>query len=90
MMGGGIDRAVTARRSAKTLCTRWYQDYRRGDAERADILQGRDRADAAAGCGQPAGTILLPPWIEAVPLGAAAGNAIALRGCDDAAISSRT
>lgn len=64
MMGGGVIALEPDTIGHETL-VRWYEDYRRGDAERADILRSEIalmlRRAAVAGWNE-----LLPPWIEAV------------------------
>jgi len=62
MMGGGIV-ALSPETIGEDTLTRWYQDYRSGDAERADILREEIalmlRRAAATGWDD-----ILPPWIE--------------------------
>jgi len=62
MMGGGVIALTPEAMSAATL-QRWYQDYRSGSAERADILKAEIgamfRRAALVGWEE-----LLPPWIE--------------------------
>jgi AraC family transcriptional regulator, melibiose operon regulatory protein len=64
MMGGGVVALAPDTITADTL-TRWYDDYRRGDAERGDILRSEIalmlRRANVTGWEQ-----LLPPWIEAI------------------------
>lgn len=64
MMGGGIIALREDTIGTDTL-NRWYNDYRRGDAERTDILKSEIalmlRRAAMDGWDE-----LLPPWIEAV------------------------
>lgn len=64
MMGGGMIALAQDAITTETL-NRWYDDYRRGDAERGDILRSEIalmlRRAAVAGWDE-----LLPPWIEAV------------------------
>jgi AraC family transcriptional regulator, melibiose operon regulatory protein len=64
MMGGGVIALPLDTISNDTL-VRWYNDYRRGDAERADILKSEIglmlRRAAVDGWDE-----LLPPWIEAI------------------------
>ena len=64
MMGGGMIALPTDTIGNDTLM-RWYNDYRRGDAERADILKSEIalmlRRASVDGWDE-----LLPPWIEAV------------------------
>jgi len=64
MMGGGVIALDPGTIGSDTL-HRWYEDYRRGDAERGDIL----RAEIALMLRRAAVTgwdVLLAPWIEAV------------------------
>lgn len=64
MMGGGVIALAVDAIGSDTL-HRWYDDYRRGDAERGDIL----RAEIALMLRRAAVTgwdEILPPWIEAV------------------------
>jgi AraC-like DNA-binding protein len=62
MMGGGIV-ALSAETIGEDTLHRWYQDYRSGDAERADILKAEIaimlRRAAVTGWDE-----LLAPWIE--------------------------
>jgi AraC-like DNA-binding protein len=62
MMGGGIV-ALSPETIGEDTLKRWYQDYRSGDAERADILREEIalmlRRAAATGWDD-----ILPPWIE--------------------------
>lgn len=64
MMGGGVI-ALPVDTIGNDTLVRWYNDYRRGDAERADILKSEIglmlRRAAVDGWDE-----LLPPWIEAV------------------------
>ena len=64
MMGGGVIALPRDTIGSDTLM-RWYNDYRRGDAERADILKSEIalmlRRASVDGWDE-----LLPPWIEAV------------------------
>ena len=64
MMGGGVI-ALPVDTIGNDTLHRWYNDYRRGDAERADILKSEIalmlRRAAVDGWDE-----LLPPWIEAV------------------------
>ena len=64
MMGGGMIALLPDAISDSTL-VRWYEDYRRGDAERGDILKSEIalmlRRASVTGWDE-----LLPPWIEAV------------------------
>ena len=64
MMGGGVI-ALPAGSIGDDTLQRWYGDYRRGDAERTDILKSEIalmlRRAAIDGWEE-----LLPPWIEAV------------------------
>jgi AraC-like DNA-binding protein len=64
MMGGGMIALAPDAITTETL-NRWYDDYRRGDAERGDILRSEIalmlRRAAVTGWDE-----LLPPWIEAV------------------------
>lgn len=64
MMGGGMVALTQGTLGADTLM-RWYQDYRSGDAERADILKEEIglmlRRAAVTGW-----DVLLEPWIESV------------------------
>jgi AraC-like DNA-binding protein len=64
MMGGGMI-ALLPDAIGDDILHRWYDDYRRGDAERADILKAEIaimlRRAAVTGWHE-----LLPPWIEAV------------------------
>ena len=63
MMGGGII-ALSPETIGEDTLTRWYQDYRSGDAERADILKDEIalmlRRAAVTGWDE-----LMAPWIEA-------------------------
>lgn len=63
MMGGGII-ALSPETIGEDTLTRWYQDYRSGAAERADILKDEIalmlRRAAATEWDE-----ILPPWIEA-------------------------
>lgn len=65
LMGGGVVALPVDATSADTL-QRWYGDYRRGDAERGDILKAEIalmlRRAALGGW-----DALLPPWIDAAP-----------------------
>ena len=62
MMGGGIV-ALSPETIGEDTLTRWYQDYRTGDAERADILKEEIalmlRRAAVTGWEE-----IMPPWIE--------------------------
>ena len=64
MMGGGMIALPAGSIGDETL-QRWYNDYRRGDAERGDILRSEIalmlRRASVDGWDE-----LLPPWIEAV------------------------
>jgi AraC-like DNA-binding protein len=64
MMGGGVV-ALPLDTIGNDTLVRWYNDYRRGDAERADILKSEIalmlRRAAVDGWDE-----LLTPWIEAV------------------------
>ncbi|HEY4200974.1 MAG TPA: helix-turn-helix domain-containing protein [Devosiaceae bacterium] len=64
MMGGGVIALNPDAIDANTL-SRWYQDYRSGNAERTDILKAEIgnmlRRAALIGWDE-----LLPPWIETV------------------------
>ena len=64
MMGGGMIALLPDAIGDDTL-RRWYDDYRRGDAERTDILKAEIaimlRRAAVTGWDE-----LLPPWIEVV------------------------
>jgi AraC-like DNA-binding protein len=63
MMGGGVISLTSDAITTDTL-HRWYDDYRRGDAERADIL----RSEIALMLRRASVTTwdeLLPPWIDA-------------------------
>ena len=83
MMGGGIV-ALSAETIGEDTLHRWYQDYRSGDAERADILKAEIaimlRRAAVTGWDE-----LLTPWIEPAAPVDAGGDAAALRGRHDAA-----
>jgi AraC family transcriptional regulator, melibiose operon regulatory protein len=63
MMGGGIV-ALPPETIGENTLTRWYQDYRSGDAERADILKEEIalmlRRAAVIGWDE-----IMPAWIEA-------------------------
>jgi AraC-like DNA-binding protein len=63
MVGGGIV-ALSPETIGEDTLTRWYQDYRSGDAERADILKDEIalmlRRAAVTGWDE-----LTAPWIEA-------------------------
>ena len=63
MMGGGIV-ALPPETLGENTLTRWYQDYRSGDAERADILKEEIalmlRRAAVIGWDE-----IMPAWIEA-------------------------
>src|SRR5688572_13944187 len=63
MMGGGVVMLPPETIGAETL-TRWYQDYRSGDAERTDILKEEIalmlRRAAVTGWDE-----IMPAWIEA-------------------------
>jgi AraC family transcriptional regulator, melibiose operon regulatory protein len=63
MMGGGII-ALAPETIGEDTLTRWYQDYRSGDAERADILKEEIalmlRRAAVTGWDE-----VMAPWIEA-------------------------
>ncbi len=76
MMGGGVVHAAARDASARTRSSRWYQDYRSGDAERTDILKEEIalmlRRAAVTGW-----DVLLEPWIESP--GASARAATPLR-----------
>ena len=75
MMGGGIVALPPTTIGEGTL-TRWYQDYRSGDAERTDILKEEIalmmRRAALIGWEE-----ILPPWIE--PVGSTTRAATPLR-----------
>jgi AraC-like DNA-binding protein len=75
MMGGGIV-ALSPETIGEDTLTRWYQDYRSGDAERADILKEEIalmlRRAAVTGWDE-----IMPPWIE--PVGASPRAATPLR-----------
>jgi AraC-like DNA-binding protein len=64
MMGGGVI-ALPLDTIGNDTLHRWYNDYRRGDAERADILKSEIalmlRRASVDGWDE-----LLPPWIEAI------------------------
>jgi AraC-like DNA-binding protein len=64
MMGGGVI-ALSADTIGNETLRRWYEDYRSGDAERADILRSEIaimlRRASVTGWDD-----LLPPWIEGV------------------------
>jgi AraC family transcriptional regulator, melibiose operon regulatory protein len=64
MMGGGVIALSPNTINSDTLY-RWYDDYRRGDAERGDILRSEIalmlRRASVNGWDE-----ILPPWIEAV------------------------
>ncbi|WP_421760305.1 helix-turn-helix domain-containing protein [Devosia sp.] len=72
MMGGGVVALNPGTLGADTL-QRWYQDYRSGDAERADILKEEIalmlRRAAVTGW-----DILMAPWIESVGTAARAAS----------------
>jgi AraC-like DNA-binding protein len=75
MMGGGVV-ALSPETIGEDTLHRWYQDYRSGDAERADILRQEIalmlRRAAVTGWDE-----LMPPWIEG--LGSAGRVASPLR-----------
>lgn len=64
MMGGGVIALDPTTITADTL-HRWYDDYRRGDAERGDILR-QEIALMLRRASVNGWEELLPPWIEAV------------------------
>jgi len=67
MLGGGVIALDPDTIGSDTLY-RWYDDYRRGDAERGDILRAEIalmlRRASVAGWEE-----ILPPWIEAISSG---------------------